>query len=255
MVRLGIECAEDDRDRILAELWERGTLGVTEEDAPGSRCRLRAWFDERFDASAWNGEWVEEEARDWVAVSREGWQPIEVGERFFLVPAWRDDPTPEGRLRLAIDSGTACGTGYHEATQLCLKALERWLRPGDFLIDVGTGSGILAEAALLLGARCAVGCDIESDAILYAHQRTRAHLFVGSVRAVSEQSADMLVVNINKAALVSMAAGIRQALKAGGRAILSGFRAEEAKEVERAVSLPRLDLLELQDWSCLVCGE
>ena len=255
MVSLQIDCAPEARDRILAELWERGTLGVVEEDAPGGGCRLRAWFDEVFDARAWDGEWCAEEDRDWVVVSRQGWQPLEVGRRFFLVPAWRDDPVPAGRLRLAIDSGTACGTGYHEATQLCLEALERWLRPGDTLLDVGTGSGILAEAGLLLGASRAIGCDIDIEAVIYARPRTRAHLFAGSLRAVRDRAADMLVANINQVTIATMAAGIRRVLKPGGRAILSGFRAGELAAVERAISLPRLDLLELQGWSCLVSGE
>ncbi|MDP3000744.1 MAG: 50S ribosomal protein L11 methyltransferase [Bryobacterales bacterium] len=255
MVSLLILCAPQAKDRILAELWERGTLGVVEEDAPGGGCRLRAWFDEVFDARAWNGEWCAEQDRDWVAVSRQGWEPLEVGRRFFLVPAWRDDPVPAGRLRLAIDSGTACGTGYHEATQLCLEALERWLRPGDTLLDVGTGSGILAEAALLLGAGRAIGCDIDPEAVLYARQRTRAHLFAGSLRAVRDAAADTLVANINLVTIAAIAAGIRRALKPGGRAILSGFRAGELAEVDHAISLPRLDLLELQGWCCLVCGE
>ncbi len=255
MVSLHIECAPARKDALIAELWERGTAGVVEEDAPGGLCRLRAWFDRPFDASALGGEWVEEEERDWVAVSREGWEPLEVGERFFLVPAWRDDPTPPGRLRLAIDSGTACGTGYHEATQLCLAALERWLKPGDTLLDVGTGSGILAEAALLLGAGRAIGCDIDPEAVAYARQRTSAHLFTGSLRSVRDQVADTLVANINQATLLALAPAIRRVLKPGGRAILSGYRTEEAEAVESALALPRADLLDFQGWTCLVAGK
>ncbi len=254
MHSLFIRCAPRDKDSIVAELWARGTEGVMEDDAPGGRCLLRAWFREPFDASAWNGEWTAEEERDWVAVSRASWQPIEVGRRFYLVPAWRDDPAPEGRLRLSIDSGTACGTGYHEATQLCLEALERWLRHGDTLIDVGTGSGILAEAALLLGAARAAGCDIDPEAVAWARQRTRALLFAGSLRAVRDACATVLVANINQTALAQLAPRIRAVLAPGGRAILSGFRSGEAAAVERAVSLPRLDRLELNGWVCLVCG-
>ncbi|MBI4875561.1 MAG: 50S ribosomal protein L11 methyltransferase [Acidobacteria bacterium] len=255
MVALHIRCELEDKDRILAELWERGTEGVVEEDLPGGGCRLRAYFNQTFDAAEWNGEWRAEEERDWVAVSREGWEPLEVGRRFYLVPAWRDDPAPAGRLRLPIDSGLACGTGYHQATQLCLEALERWLRPGDTLIDVGTGSGILAEAGLLLGAGAAIGCDIEPDAVLWAREHTRAHLFAGSLRSVRDAAADTVVANINQAALVALAADLRRVCKPGGRLILGGFRTEEMAAIVRAIPLPCLDLLEMQGWNCLVCGE
>ena len=73
-------------------------------------------------------------------------------ERFFLVPEWRDDPAPEGRVRLIMHPGIACGTGTHAATRLCLTAMERHVAAGDSVLDVGTGSGILADAARVLGA-------------------------------------------------------------------------------------------------------
>ena len=76
-----------------------------------------------------------------------GIMPMLAGERFFLVPPWCDDPAPPGRLRLEIYPGMACGTGRHPATQLCLEALERTVRPGMTLVDVGTGSGILSAGA------------------------------------------------------------------------------------------------------------
>ncbi len=72
----------------------------------------------------------EEEERDWVQSSRDLLQPMEVGRRFFLVPEWRDDPTPEGRFRIAVNPGMAFGTGVHETTRLCIEALEDYLQPG-----------------------------------------------------------------------------------------------------------------------------
>ena len=96
-----------------------------------------------------------EEDRDWVQTARDLMRPMAVGKRFYLVPAWRDDPAPEGRLRIAVNPGLAFGTGVHETTRLCLEALEDYLAPGMSVLDVGTGSGILAEAARLLGrGRC-----------------------------------------------------------------------------------------------------
>ncbi len=102
----------------------------------------------------------QEEDRDWVEAAREMLQPMEVGERFFLVPEWRDDPAPAGRFRMVVNPGMAFGTGVHETTRLCLEALERYVRPGMDVLDVGTGSGILARAAGLLGARRVYACDI-----------------------------------------------------------------------------------------------
>ena len=107
-------------------------------------------------------------------------QPMEVGERFYLVPEWRDDPTPPGRFRIAVNPGMAFGTGVHETTRLCLEALEHYVRPGMRVLDVGTGSGILARAATLLGAERAYACDTDPIAVEIAGIG-----FVGSVDAVA----------------------------------------------------------------------
>ena len=98
MIALHVECAHGLKDALIAELWERGTLGVVEQDEPGGRCRLRAYFDEPFDASSWNGGWVAEPETDWIAVSREGWQPLEVG------PRHRPSRGTTGRLSSAASS-------------------------------------------------------------------------------------------------------------------------------------------------------
>src|ERR1700738_1813831 len=92
-------------------------------------------------------------------------QPMTVGARFFLVPEWRDDPTPAGRFRIAVNPGQAFGTGVHETTRLCLEAIEEFVRPGSAVLDVGTGSGILARAAALLGAKRVYGCDVDPVAV------------------------------------------------------------------------------------------
>ena len=106
----------------------------------------------------------EEEPTDWERVTREAWPPLCVGERFYLVAPWDEAAvTPAGRLRLEIYPGMACGTGRHPATQLCLQAIERYVRPGARVLDVGSGSGILSDAARLMGAAQVIGCDIDPD--------------------------------------------------------------------------------------------
>src|ERR1022692_306813 len=126
MFSLEIECDPDDRDLLIAELWEHGSAGIVELNAQ----RLRAGF--RI-----------EEQRDWVQSAHDLLQPMEVGAKFFLVPAWRDDPAPPGRFRILVNPGLAFGTGVHETTRLCIEALEEYRKPGMAVLDVGTGSGIL----------------------------------------------------------------------------------------------------------------
>ena len=108
----------------------------------------------------------QEKEIDWLKNWRENLKPFPVGERFYVIPERTDKkPVPAGRLPLYLEPGMAFGTGTHETTQLCLESLERELNPGDFCLDIGTGSGILAIAAAKLGARRVIGCDLDPIAI------------------------------------------------------------------------------------------
>src|SRR5205085_2769695 len=123
---------------------------------------------------------------DWEQVARDSWPPLPVGKRFYLVPPWHTTPAPAGRIRLEINPGMACGTGWHPCTQLSLEALEEYVHPGASVLDVGTGSGILSIAAGLLGATHVFGCDIDFDAVSIAKERIAWPAFVGSANAVRD---------------------------------------------------------------------
>ena len=99
----------------------------------------------------------------------------------------------------------ACGTGRHPATQLCLQAIERYVKPGARVLDVGSGSGILSDAARLVGAGCVIGCDVDPDAVRIARERVHVPMFVGSVDAVRAEWADVIVTNIDAATLERIA--------------------------------------------------
>ena len=247
-----------NRDQAIAELWEAGTAGITE-----SEDWLRAFFEDTADAAAVLARFhafepvVErEEEHDWIAESRRQWQPFPVGERFYLVPEWLDTPAPCGRVRLRMRPGLACGSGDHPATQLCLMAMERYVREGESLLDVGTGSGILAEAAVLLGAGPVYGCDIDPGATPVAQANLAAlpqpvRLFTGSLRSVRDGAVHAAVANLNAATLRALSRDALRVVCPGGTLIAAGFRAEEAAKVAAAFPVPVRDRMELDDWTCL----
>jgi ribosomal protein L11 methyltransferase len=262
---LTLECPKSEAELISAELWDAGARGIQEEDQPGGGCRLRAWFTcaeglmERF--FAFQPRIERERETDWEAVARQAWQPHAVGERFWLAPEWDESQVPAGRLRLTIHPGLALGTGAHPATQLCLMAMERHLSAGEFVLDVGTGSGILVSGALLLGARAA-GCDIEHDAVSVAKENLRvdgraALLFTGSLRAVRAGAADVIVANINAAAHQTLMAEYRRVARR--LLIVSGLPPRHKARVLEAAAehgWRLVDEIEKEEWECVaLCKE
>ncbi len=262
MFSLYLECDEQEAEILSAELWEEGASGIQEDSLPGSRCQLRAWFEDasgllkRF--SGFQPRIEQDPDIDWEAASRQAWQPFEVGRRFYLAPEWDENPTPRGRLRLTIHPGQALGTGAHPATQLCLEAMEQHVRAGDTVLDVGAGSGILTAGAHLLGARWAVGCDVDAESVLIARNNLMADavpplVFAGSTRALRTQSVSIVVANINAVTHESLASEYarisRHAL------ILSGFPDRHASRVVAALrpfGFSAAHTLTSNEWICLV---
>jgi ribosomal protein L11 methyltransferase len=237
-------------DYLVVELWELGTRGIIEEGG------IRAFFDESSDPVTLLLRFVEfspqlrqEALTDWSQISRDAWPSLEIGKRFFLVAPWSTDPTPAGRLRLEIYPGMACGTGRHPCTQLCLQAIERHVHPGDSVIDIGTGSGILSAAALLVGAGRAIAADLDPDAIRIASERMQdVRLFIGSADAIRSASADVVVANIDAATIEQIARELTRVRKPGSTLILSGFQEGDVPEGFQPKETLRLD-----GWICWIC--
>jgi ribosomal protein L11 methyltransferase len=244
MISVYLECSPEVKDTLIAELWERGTLGVIE--LPSG---VRAWFetlgglDDLIDR--YDGDLLAEPEEDWEERTRRSFPPLAIGERFWLTPPWNTDATPPGRLRLEINPGQACGTGWHPCTQLCLEAMERHLSRGAAVLDVGTGSGILTEAARLLGAGLGIACDIDMDAASIARDRLGGSVFAGSADAARTDVFDVIVANISLPVIREILPELGRASAPGGRLILSGFR--EDGQLEGVVETKERD-----GWRCLV---
>lgn len=244
MFSIDLECGQDRKEFLIADLWEAGCTGVVELADTADAARLRAFFDDdsRIPAlqSQFGGVSAPADLRDWVAFAREYLKPMLIGERIFICPEWRDDPTPAGRIRIVVNAGLAFGTGAHETTRLCLEAIERNLRPGMTVLDVGTGSGILAEAAVNLGAGRVFACDNDPEAVAVARENfenagVSVTLSGDPVENFPGSLADLVVANISPAWISDLAAEWLRVLKPSGRAILSGFEAADIPRVKAAL--------------------
>ena len=208
---------------------------------------------------------------DWAEAWKQHYQPIAIGRRLMIVPAWLENPQP-GRLPIRIDPGMAFGTGTHPTTQLCLEIVEETLTaaPAGSLnvIDVGCGSGILSIAALKLGAQCALGVDIEAEALEAARQNSALNgvtssleLGQGSLTQIrcgdfGLQTARLVLANILAPILIRLLdEGLGDLMEPGGELVLSGILEEQVDDVLAAAArngLQLSDRRQINDWVALV---
>lgn len=173
--------------------------------------------------------------RSWMA----DFKPLRFGRRLWIVPSWHDAPEPDA-VNLLLDPGLAFGTGTHPTTALCLEWLDSQALEGCSLIDFGCGSGILAIAALLLGARPATGTDIDSQALEASRDNARRNGIADTDLALylpadmPQTPADVVVANILAGPLVELAPQLTRLVRPGGRLALSGILQEQADEVVAA---------------------
>lgn len=263
MHSLLLRCTAAEKDVLVAELWERGTTGVLETELPSNVWELRAFFDEPFAVETISRAvaWRDEGTVDWSIAWREAWEPLPVGERLLLLPAWMQPPAAyAGRLVVRVRPGQASGTGYHPPTQLALLALETFLKEDDSVLDVGAGTGILLAAADALGAGRLFGCEIDraSAAIAQANlcaDGIPANIWIGSPRSLAADSASLVVANLNGVTLDALAGEFVRVLRPGGRLILSGFTERWRSRLQRLLErrgFTTLATLENERWRALV---
>ena len=220
-------------------------------------------FKERLEASgipyelATNG--VEQE--DWQNAWKKYYHAMDIGKRLAIVPGWEQYDTD--RTAITMDPGMAFGTGTHETTALCLEVLDERVRGGERVLDIGTGSGILAIAALKLGAAAAEGVDIDPMCVRTAGENAarngvedRLTVLVGDLSDKASGVYDLITANIVAAAILSLAPHVPALLAPGAVFIASGIidtRKEEVLAGLRAAGLEPFDVREKRGWVCIVC--
>jgi ribosomal protein L11 methyltransferase len=252
--RLAIRSGGTSLDALSGALYLAGYEGIEVVDEPGGEVTVRAY------AVAQDG--LEELARvvsqvpgctvgeieeipveDWAERWKRHFKPIAVGHRLVVLPPWASPKRHRGRVPVVIRPGHAFGTGTHASTRLVLAALERLvpdLPPLGPVVDLGTGSGILAIAAVKLGLAPVWAIDVDPDALAEARENARANGVLPFVRFVEGDEHDvpdgarLLMANLSAPIHRAVAGALAARLIPGGRAILSGLLADEADGVAQA---------------------
>jgi ribosomal protein L11 methyltransferase len=170
-----------------------------------------------------------------VRLTQAQFDPIRISERLWIVPTWHT-PTDPSAINIALDPGLAFGTGSHPTTRLCLRWLDTNIQGGESLLDYGCGSGILAIAAMKLGACSAVGVDVDAQAVQSSRDNAIANQVLADFYlpdAASLTQYDVVVANILTNPLRALAPLLAEATRSGGRIVLSGILAEQADDVMR----------------------
>ena len=210
--------------------------------------------------------------QNWMETWKQHYKPIPIGKRLMIVPAWLDLPEPN-RIPIKIDPGMAFGTGTHPTTQLCLELMEEFFVGAQHvaplhMIDVGCGSGILSIAALKLGAKQALGVDIDSESVKNSRENADVNeigneliLSQGSVSEVLDgkfafKSAPLVVANILAPVIIRLFdVGLADLIEQNGVIILSGILQEQSQSVIEAAQAKGLQMnekLQMGDWVALM---
>ncbi|HET9226612.1 MAG TPA: 50S ribosomal protein L11 methyltransferase [Thermoanaerobaculia bacterium] len=240
---------------VLADLWEAGTVGV--QSTPDG---LEAWFPAGMDPElparpgVVAGPLEAVPDLDWLAGYRQQAQPFPVGRTLWVDP--REPEEPAGRHLLRLPARTAFGIGSHESTSLAIELLEGMDLRGKRVLDVGTGTGILAFASLLLGAAEVIAFDIDPASPFNARvncrlNRLRPRLYVGTSLALRETPFDLELINVIPEEIGPEMPGLVRRLRPGGEAILSGILAERGDEVlagVRSLGMAERERRESGEW-------
>lgn len=201
---------------------------------------------------------------DWENNWKQYFHPIPVGEKLLIRPAWEDEFDAEGRVVLNLEPGLAFGTGSHETTRLCLQALEKHITSETTLLDIGCGSGILSVAGLLLGAKSAVGVDIDPLAVKTARENGEANglgepeytVFEGNLADKVSGKYKVVVANIVADIIIMFCENVADFMEEGAVFITSGIIDTREEDVKAAFDKYGFKIIARhfeRGWVCFEC--
>ena len=244
----GVVLAEETYKDLVMTATTEGTLRVFLADIVENPVEIlkteRELLKERGFSDDELGSWEitldEKENQDWSKKWKEKWTVTHVTDNIAVVPSWLNYEPKEGEIIITLDPGCAFGTGTHQTTQLCMKALEKYLKKGDTMADIGTGSGILAILAKKLGASYVYGCDNDETVIDVAKENA----VINNVECIYElntanklaEQYDFVCANILHNVLNEIMGDLKNILKDNGVLSLSGILNEKKEIVLGAIS-------------------
>ena len=272
--QLTVPASADTSDGLTNFLWEHGALGVVEEESPEESPRLRAFFPETASSTRLLGAVNTYRASlrslgfavsptapeiaplfdgDWAHAWQQSFPPIQIGARLLIVPPWKIRKAGETgeRVQVIIEPGRAFGTGHHGSTEGCLALIDEALRQTGPVLDIGTGTGILAIAAVKLGAPSALAIDVDPDAISAARENAERNgcadrvsvAFGGPETLKAGEPFPLVVANLLTHTHLALVPRYQRLVAPGGLLILGGILAEEDQRLIDVLREPAFGLI------------
>ena len=206
---------------------------------------------------------VEVYEKNWAEAWKKYYKPLKIGERVVIKPSWEEyEKKEKDEIIIELDPGMAFGTGTHETTILCIRALEKYVKENNIVYDIGCGSGILSIAAAKLGAKKVIGIDLDNVCITVSNENIKANevdsiveIKKGNLLDVVEGKADIIVSNIIAEVITKMIPELKDSLYSNGIFIASGIIVEKIDMVETALineGFKILEINQIEDWASIV---
>ena len=275
----GVVLAEETYKDLVMTATTKGTLRVFLTDLNCNPVELlkteRELLKERGFSDEELGSWEitvdEKENQDWSKKWKEKWTVTHVTDKIAVVPSWLTYEPKEGEIAITLDPGCAFGTGTHQTTQLCMKAIEKYLKKGDKVADIGTGSGILSICAIKFGASSAYGCDIDDTVIDVCRENAKINgidvdypqgecnpapvkFELNTADKITEKF-DFVCANILHNVLAEIMGDLKNIMKDDAKMSLSGILDEKKPIVLEAIkreSLKIIDTISQDQWISFV---